>query len=129
MTEQEYKFDQNIIDTTYRWASELEENALFDLFLVLSAAFRLSDIKDTSVYVASQLKGLQKIFKERYNEEETKNVLMNGISFGEKVKAACAASAIANHVLTELIPGAIHRKNSEAPDENLSEYVDDFDKN
>lgn len=119
------KLDKNIIRTTYNWANKLDENALFDFFLCICAAFKLTDIVETSIVLGSQMKGIEKVIKEKYNRDEYKNIIRNGIVFGEKTSAAIKASMITENVLTQLIPDVIFRKNIEAPDEEIQE--DDID--
>lgn len=126
------KLDKNVIRTTYNWANKLDENALFDFFLCICAAFKLTDIVEASIILGSQMKGIEKVIKERYNEDEYKNILRNGIVFGEKTFAAIKASMITESVLTKLIPGAIYKKNIEASDEPQEDDIDiknDFNQN
>lgn len=127
----DYKFNEKIVNDTYQWTKDLKETALFDLLLSKSAAFRLSGIKDATVIIASEIKGIEKVIREKYTEEEIRNILMNAVIFGEKVSAAVKASVIAEHTLIGTIPGPIHNKNTECPPKLMDVDIpdDEFNNN
>lgn len=94
------RLNKEIIDEVYQWAKNLEEDALFDLLLSKSAAFILTNIFESTIIIASEIKGIEKVIREKYTEKETKNILINAIVFGEKVVTAVKTSVIADeHVL------------------------------
>jgi len=122
----EDKLDKNIIRTTYRWATNIEnDKELVDYFYCIAAAFRFTETPMAARTIGSQLVGIQKLLQERFEEKEYKNIFANGIIFGEKAVAAFKASQVAEHVLMRVIPGAIERRNSEGPAEPVEELSDE----